>query len=74
MGLQPGTLRVEIEGEPVILGGDVVLAGQGIRLSKEDGRERIQRLVSDLSPGQELSVIVLRAGKTIELSTVPVPR
>jgi len=74
MGLQPGSVRAEIEGEPIILGGDVILEVQGIRISDPDGTDRIRTLMSTLSPGEKIAVTVFRGGRRIELSGTPLPR
>jgi serine protease Do len=70
MGLQPGSLRVEIGGEEIVLGGDIIMEIQGIRLGDPEGMERIQALIRTLSPGEEIKVTVLRGGRRIELATV----
>jgi len=70
MGLQPGSYRVEIDGEEIVLGGDIILEIQGMRLSDPDGMARIQALIRTLSPGEEIKVTVLRGGRRIELATV----
>jgi len=59
LGLHPGFFRVTIEGEAVLLGGDVVL--EVLALAR-------------LSPGDPLTVKVLREGKVMDLSSrVPPP-
>jgi S1-C subfamily serine protease len=74
LGLRAGTLRAEIEGEPIVLGGDVILAIQGVRLGDQGAPERIRAILSNLSPGMEFKVTVLRDGRQIELSTTPISR
>jgi S1-C subfamily serine protease len=71
MGLRAGTLRAEIEGEPIVLGGDVILAIEGIRLTDVGAALRIRSLLRSLSPGAEVDVTVLRDGQQIDLTTVP---
>jgi S1-C subfamily serine protease len=74
MGLQPGFVQAEIEGQPLILGGDIILQVDNIRLSDPDAMERIRSLLSTLSPGIEIELTVLRSGKRITLSSAPIPR
>jgi S1-C subfamily serine protease len=74
LGLQAGTLRAEIEGEPIVLGGDVILAIQGIRLTEVGAPVRIGTLLRNLSPGAEVKVTVLRNGRQVDLSTIPISR
>jgi S1-C subfamily serine protease len=74
LDLHPGTFRVTIEGEPVVLGGDIVLEVQGIPLLDDAARERVAAALAHLGPGDRIAVKVLREGKVMELSTrVPPP-
>jgi S1-C subfamily serine protease len=69
LGLHPGTFRVTIEGETVLLGGDIVLEVLGIPIVDEAAREKVPVALGRLSAGDLLTVKVLRAGKVIELSS-----
>jgi len=74
LGLHPGSFRVTIEGETVLLGGDVVLEVLGIPIVDEAAREKVPVAIGRLSAGDPLTVKVLRAGKVIELSSrIPPP-
>ncbi|HSS43735.1 MAG TPA: trypsin-like peptidase domain-containing protein, partial [Thermoanaerobaculia bacterium] len=74
LGLLPGSLRVTIEGETVLLGGDVVLEVAGIAITDEAALEKARIALGRLAPGDLLAVKVLRGGKVVELSTrVPPP-
>ena len=68
IGLQPGTMRAEIEGESLIAGGDIILEVQGIRVSEPGAADRIRQSISKPA-GQTVTVKVLRAGRTVELTT-----
>jgi S1-C subfamily serine protease len=72
LGLQPGTIRATIEGEPLILGGDIILAIEGIALSDQGADERIRKFINALTPGANLNVTVLRDGERVELNAVPI--
>jgi len=72
LGLKQGVLESEVDGEPMRLGGDVILAFDGIPLSKESIPEWRDHL-RGLKAGQRYEVSVLRGGKVITLSTT-VPR
>ncbi|MEL6904434.1 MAG: trypsin-like peptidase domain-containing protein [Planctomycetota bacterium] len=75
MGLRPGRLYAEIEGVPILLGGDVLLGVEGVRFSEPMARLRIQTLLLGLEPGDEVHVTVLRDGRVRELRTeIPRPR
>ena len=74
LGLHPGSFRVTIEGEAVLLGGDVVLEVLGIPLVDEAALEKVPAALARLSTGDLLKVKVLRGGKVMELSTrIPAP-
>jgi S1-C subfamily serine protease len=68
MGLRGGTTHATVEGENVILGGDVILTVQGIPFSMKNYKE-IQDVGSRLGPGDIVSVKILRGGEQLELST-----
>jgi S1-C subfamily serine protease len=74
MGLQPGTIPAQIDGETIVLGGDVILEVEGTRLTDPDAPARIRALLGNLTPGAEVKVTVLRGGRRIELSAVPLER
>ena len=69
IGLHPGSFRVTIDGEQVLLGGDVVLEVVGIPIVDEAALEKIPPALSRLSSGDSITVKVLRGGKVIELSS-----
>lgn len=72
MGLRPGMFRADIEGEEILLGGDIILAVGGIRLSDENGPARILDLMRATGSGEKLEVTVLRAGRLYDMEyTVP---
>jgi len=74
LGLHPGSFRVTIEGEAVLLGGDVVLEVLGIPLVDEAALEKVPAALARLSTGDRLTVKVLRGGKVMELSSrIPAP-
>lgn len=69
LGLRPGSFRVTIEGETVLLGGDIVLEVLGVAILDEAALERIPPALTRLNPGDPISVKVLRGGSVVELST-----
>lgn len=71
MGILPGTMQAVIEGEPIILGGDVILGLNDIMLSDPRGRERAKALLSQIEPGEEISITVLRGGRKTTLMSAP---
>jgi serine protease Do len=72
IGLQGGSMRATIEGEDLVLGGDIVLAVQGIPL--EIGNyQTIRATLSRLQPGETIRVRILRNGEQFELKAVATP-
>jgi S1-C subfamily serine protease len=70
MGLQPGKIPVRIGGEEFLIGGDIMLAIQGIAVSTDAEKScDIRQTLLDLTPGSRIEVTVLRAGKILRLAT-----
>ena len=81
LGINPGTLRVTIQGTDILLGGDVILSVNNIsvidprsaqllgNLTSDENYERIYNNVATLKPGDPLVVTVLREGKVLRLTT-----
>jgi S1-C subfamily serine protease len=69
LGLQGGSLRAEIEGEAYLIGGDILLGVMGIPVELDRTRE-IQELLRGMNSGDELEMVVLRAGKVVGLTGV----
>jgi S1-C subfamily serine protease len=68
MGLRAGTLAATVEGRSMLLGGDVILAVDGVRLDEPASYERIQERLRAKRPGERTAVQVLRDGRLVELS------
>jgi len=81
LGINPGTLRVTIQGADILLGGDVILDVNNIGVidprsaqslgsfTSDENYERIYNSVTALKPGDPLVVIVFREGKVLKLTT-----
>lgn len=69
MGLRGGFIMSEIRGEEVLLGGDIILAVNGIRFTDLTSVTRIRENLISLGEGSIVTLEVLRAGKTFELSS-----
>jgi S1-C subfamily serine protease len=66
LGLQPGRIKSQIGSNEVLLGGDIILEVVGIQVS-EDCYEKIRKRLSDMKPGETITVKVLRAGRILQL-------
>lgn len=73
LGLQAGTAPSVVGEDKFVLGGDVILAMQGISLAEERGYERARAALASLKDGETLHFTVLRAGERVELRA-PVSR
>ena len=69
MGLRPGTVEATIDGRPLLVGGDVILAVLGVPIGEESYERRRER-VNQIPPGALVILTVLRDGQAITLSRV----
>jgi S1-C subfamily serine protease len=69
-GLRGGTKLVTIDGQQVVLGGDIILTVNGAPASSAADMMKIRDQLSALKSGDELRVVVLRAGKINEMKGV----
>jgi S1-C subfamily serine protease len=68
IGLSAGSYRATIEGQKLTVGGDVILAIQGIPVGAESFGEKVEQAVEGLGEDGLLEIKVLRAGQIISLS------
>jgi len=66
-GLRPGTLRATVEGEEIILGGDVILAVNGVDVSADESFDELYGQMTKSTSGNNLVITVFRQGRTIKL-------
>jgi S1-C subfamily serine protease len=68
IGLRPGTMTAVIEGQPLIVGGDIVLEVQGVPVISDGAFYSVIRdRLGQLRSGDEVTVTVLRGGARVEL-------
>ena len=68
IGLRPATQLVNISGQEVPLGGDILLAVQGISVSAAN-MPKVRDQLSRLQSGSPLTVTILRAGQVLDLTS-----
>ncbi len=71
LGLKGGAFALPVPGSErkLILGGDIILSFQGIRIDgSEEALEQVDALLSSLRPGSQITLLVLRAGEQFETS------
>ena len=69
-GLRGGTKVVTIDGQPVVLGGDIILSVEGIPATSPTNMLKARDHLAGLKPGSELKTTILRAGRVLELTWV----
>ncbi len=75
VGVRPGTIPATIAGEQLLLGGDIIVAVQGIPLGAAfENYGRIRDAVAATPPGGTITMTVIRGGEQLELSAVKPPR
>jgi S1-C subfamily serine protease len=68
IGLQPGSFSAEIEGQKLTVGGDIILAIQGIPVGTEDFGIKVEQAINELDAEELLELKVLRRGQIISLT------
>jgi len=69
-GLRGGTKVVTIDGQQVVLGGDILLSVKGIPTTSVANMMKLRDELAALKPGTQLKATVLRAGRIVELTGV----
>ena len=67
LGIQPGGIKSRIGLNEMLLGGDIILEVVGIQVT-QDCYEKIQSRLTQMKPGDIITVKVLRAGRIMQLS------
>jgi serine protease Do len=68
MGLQGGFYNMEIEGEKLIVGGDIILSIQGKKIESEEDMLNLNLTLKPLKKGEKIQLTVMRGGKVVELN------
>jgi serine protease Do len=68
LGVRAGTLKSNIAGQVLTLGGDIILSIHGIRIGDTDFHKRIRERGQALGNSDRVEVTVLRDGEVVELS------
>jgi len=58
-------------GEQLVVVGDIILKGQGIRVGDVSDHRCVRDILGALPPGKEFTMTVLRLGQVIELKGAP---
>ena len=68
VGLRGGTKLAVIDGESMVVGGDIILKVQGVPVGGLESYQKMQAVLSGLSSGDTITVHVLRAGRLLDLT------
>ena len=68
IGLKGGNRVGIVEGQELVLGGDILLSVQGIPFAGVEDRAKVLKALEILKPGDDLRVTVFRDGKVAELA------
>ena len=66
LGLKGGDMVATIAGQEILIGGDIILSVQGLPVLP-DSYDDITEKLTEVNPGDEVTVVVLRAGRLVEL-------
>jgi serine protease Do len=69
LGLRGGDRVAIVEGQQMVVGGDILLSVQGLPFASAEDRAKVLKGLETLKAGDELRVTVLRDDKVVELST-----
>ena len=67
VGLRGGAVLATIMGEPLVVGGDIILTVQGIPVGEAADHRRVRDILDSVPPGGDFAMTVLRLGHVIEL-------
>jgi S1-C subfamily serine protease len=65
--LRPGTATAVIDGQSLIIGGDVILEIGGVSLAEPDPEPRIGKILDSAEPGSTVPIVILRRGQRMEV-------
>ena len=68
MGLKGGDRLGIVEGQQIVVGGDILLSVQGMPVTSNADMVKVLKMLETLKPGDTLRVTVLRDEKPVELS------
>ena len=68
IGLRGGDRVGIVDGQHIVVGGDVLLSVQGLRFASAEDRAGVLQALERLKPGDDLRVTVFREGKVVELA------
>lgn len=71
MGLRESDILIDMGGRPLKIGGDIILAANGIRLVSPEALQKVRDTVRDLPAGGRLTIEILRQGRRETIEFMP---
>jgi S1-C subfamily serine protease len=68
MGIKGGTTTATIDGQQIVVGGDIILSVEGIPVGQATSLVQIRQRMNSLPAGSPFKVTVLRKGQVLELT------
>ena len=68
LGLKGGRVPANIGGRDIVLGGDIILSVEGIRMGAPDALQKVRAHLLGLPSGSSFEVRILRGGRILELT------
>jgi hypothetical protein len=72
-GIRAGILRANVEGEEIVLGGDIILRVNEVSVEQNASYDEIYGSIARLKPGDNFVITVFRQGQSVKLS-IPIPQ
>ena len=69
IGLKGGDRIGIVDGQHIVVGGDILLSVQGVTMASADDRPSVLKALEALQVGEDLRVTILRGDKVMELTT-----
>lgn len=66
-GIHPGKLRASVEGQDLVLGGDIILAMNDVPVEDEDSYDKIYTSITKLKVADSLTIKIFRQGQIVRL-------
>lgn len=73
MGLRESDILIEVDGKPLMIGGDIILAANGVRLVSPEAVLQVRNAIRALPAGERLTIEILRQGQRRTIEFVPAP-
>ena len=67
-GIRPGTLRANVEGEEIVIGGDIILRVNNIAVQNDASYDQIYESIGSKKPEEGLVITILREGQILKLA------